>query len=257
MLHKIIRILLLTILGIIPFNVERNVLGVWITSSDLFILSRAVILCHTYSEPRVITKCRWWRYSRAGRSILISGITAINRLYCIRETIKYVEIFLFFYVLVNVLDLAISNTMYPEYSPWPRQSSRCGHSGFCVGKVPPPPWIGMAESFGAYAQLNALGTFLSIVVPFTLYWSHRRNDFPDHTAADDSPAGGYGAAFNSISRSMDSDDRGNDSVIALSSHENRAYINFCPYRDHGAVSLRCLSHGKTAPAYRFSVRWEE
>lgn len=163
---------LLLLFALVPFGVERQIHGAWITSSDLLI----------------IIACGWWCIKEKLRfrgntfpllalvalllfTFLLSGINAIDKVVYLREIIKYVFLFGLFYATVNNCD----NDYFLNNVPlliflsslalclWYSYDFIATGGVMAVNKM----WV---RKYLNAQHLNLVGTFLSLTIPFGLYY---------------------------------------------------------------------------------------
>jgi len=173
---KILNYLLLLVIGIVPFNIEKNIRGVWITSTDvlivfLFILWLILILKN--KEQIEFKKLPLFPLIIALIiTFLASSLNSINIFLTLKETVKFILIFAFFYLLVYNLNNKFSLNLLPKIiticafivSVW-------FVIDFLFGKV---TLVGIGgrtwyRIFGPYTHLNSLGTYLTITIPFGFF----------------------------------------------------------------------------------------
>lgn len=170
---KFMNFLIFAIFIIIPFNIERSILGVWVTSSDILMLGSVVMWAFVIIRNKISLKDLSFPLLPIilgfMATFILSYYSSINIMMSMKETIKYIVCFMFLYFLVNSMDEATLRKLPLVVICTAVLLSLFLMNDYISGNVEPIRriWI---RKIGSGVHLSVVGTFLNGTIPLGFYY---------------------------------------------------------------------------------------
>jgi O-antigen ligase len=167
-------IFLLFVIAVIPFTIEKQILGVWVTTTDILVLTaltawmikllghrdHAALLAKPLLFPVIGLLC----------TFVISSFAAVNPIAALTETCKYGMFFTLFYLFVNELDdVQLLNKIPAIIFVSSFVMSVWFVSDFFIHKLPFYYMKDWDRHPFSHVHFNLLGSYLVLTLPMGFY----------------------------------------------------------------------------------------
>ncbi|MFA5859739.1 MAG: O-antigen ligase family protein [Elusimicrobiota bacterium] len=173
-LISVLNILCLLILAMVPFALKRRIAGMWVTTNDVLILCTFAVWVFyrlRYTTIRELVCSIKENMVTAPivlfiASLFLSAVSAGNVSLVIKETVKFIEIFVVYILFLDVLSNKKNGytTVFWVITAGALFAGIAGIASYILT----PVTFGLHRAVGTYDQPNALATYLNITMPLTL-----------------------------------------------------------------------------------------